>query len=301
MSLVETCGSGALASVISIVKKILNLIQLMGPILAIIGLTIILVKLVSNPDNKKLKNAFKNWLIALLMVFFVPIIVNVVMSFFDDSFSFAACWNYADSYKINGDSSYIDPNGDDSNNSVLGDPDLYDSGDGSSGTSSENPSSNVSKLIFVGDSRTVGMSVAVSSNDVWSAKSSMGLDWMKSTGIPNIEGQISSGSGVIILMGVNDLYQPSNYVSYINSKVDKWTNAGAKVYFVSVMPTAGSYENLNTEIDAFNNNLKTNLSKKVKFIDANSYLKSNGFTTTDGLHYTNDTYKKVYNYIKTNI
>ena len=29
----------------------------------------------------------------------------------------------------------------------------------------------------------------------------MGLDWMKSTGYPNIENQITNGSHVIILMG----------------------------------------------------------------------------------------------------
>ena len=38
-----------------------------------------------------------------------------------------------------------------------------------------------------------------SKNDVWSCKGSMGLDWMKSTGVPNIESSIASGNRVIIV------------------------------------------------------------------------------------------------------
>ena len=53
----------------------------------------------------------------------------------------------------------------------------------------------------------------VGGNDTWSGKVSAGLDWMKSTGVPNVEGSIKNGSAVIILMGVNDLYRPDSYIS----------------------------------------------------------------------------------------
>lgn len=319
LDLVSTCGNRGIATLVYIAKTALTIIQIAGPILAIIGLVLILIKLMSNPENKKLKNAFKNWLIALLMVFFIPIIVNVTMKLLEDSFSIAACWNYAESAKPTGDSNYIPPNNENPQN-VVGNPNDYDTGDEkkddttsssqqSSSSSSSSSSSQTSsqtanssnKLIFVGDSRTVGMKSAVNSNDVWSAKESIGLDWMKSTGIPQIENLISNGSSIIILMGVNDLYKADSYISYINGKAKDWTGKGAKVYFVSVLPTKSSYDSLNSEIDSFNSKMKSNLSSSVKYIDTNSYLKSTGFDSTDGLHYDNATYQKIYNHIKSNL
>ncbi|MCI8460722.1 MAG: hypothetical protein HFE81_04925, partial [Bacilli bacterium] len=47
-------------------------------------------------------------IIALLLVFFIPLIVNSAMVLCDDSFSFAACWNYVEQYEDEGDSSYIE-------------------------------------------------------------------------------------------------------------------------------------------------------------------------------------------------
>ena len=110
--------------------------------------------------------------------------------------------------------------------------------------------------------KEVGMKSAVGDqgkNDVWSCKGSMGLSWMKSTGIPNIENQITNGSCVIILMGVNDLYNANNYISYINSLVGSVTQKGGKLYFVSVNPTNRSADYLNDDIDAFNLKLKNGL------------------------------------------
>ena len=163
-----------------------------------------------------------------------------------------------------------------------------------------NSQSNISNLVFVGDSRTVGMQSAVGSNDTWSGKVSAGLDWMKSSGVSNVEGKIGNGSAVIILMGVNDLYRSDGYISYINEKASTWASKGAYTYFVSVNPTEGSYNHLNSDIYSFNQKLKGGLSN-VTYIDTNSYLKYNGFSTTDGLHYTSDTYNKIYNYIKSHL
>ena len=94
----------------------------------------------------------------------------------------------------------------------------------------------ITKKIFIGDSRTVHMKLAVNSKDIWSCKSAMGLDWMKSTGVPNVENQITTGTAVIILMGVNDLFNADKYITYINQKTSEWRNKGARVYFVSVNP-----------------------------------------------------------------
>ena len=92
------------------------------------------------------------------------------------------------------------------------------------------------KLVFIGDSRTEGLRDAVNDDSVWSCLSSMGYDWMVSTGVPQVEDQIEDNTAVIILMGVNDLYHVNDYISYINAKAAEWGDRGAQTYFVSVGP-----------------------------------------------------------------
>lgn len=98
--IIVTCSDPGLASILSLLKTFLNIIQIIGPIIALISLVIILIKLISNPENQKLKSAFKNWLIALIMLFLVPIIVDASMQLLDDSFSVASCWNYAEQVSL---------------------------------------------------------------------------------------------------------------------------------------------------------------------------------------------------------
>lgn len=157
----------------------------------------------------------------------------------------------------------------------------------------------ITKKIFIGDSRTVHMKLAVNSSDVWSCKSAMGLDWMKSTGVPNVENQITTGTAVIILMGVNDLFNSDKYITYINQKTSEWRNKGARVYFVSVNPiNEKTYKGFkNTRIETFNNKMASNL-VNVKYIDTYNYLMTHACNfTSDGLHYQNSTSKVIYDLI----
>ena len=87
------------------------------------------------------------------------------------------------------------------------------------------------KLVFIGDSRTEGLRDAVNDDSIWSCLSSMGYDWMVSTGVPQVEDQIEDNTAVIILMGVNDLYHVNDYISYINSKAAEWGNRGSADLF----------------------------------------------------------------------
>lgn len=89
------CNDAGLAHILGIMKDVLGLIQMIGPIIAIVGIVLALIKLMINPEEKKYKNLIRNWAIALVMLFILPVIVNVVMGLFDNSFSFSACWNAA--------------------------------------------------------------------------------------------------------------------------------------------------------------------------------------------------------------
>ena len=198
------CSDPGLANILSIIKKFVNMLWVVGPILAIIAAAINGFKLMSNPEEKKYKGLFKNSIMALLILFMLPTIVNVVMGALGDSFEFTACWNTNTNVSVGGQGGYIDDSGGNKSGSMLTDPDEYETGTQSSagsitGTSnnysnnsiSSTTTSGTTNLIFVGDSRTVGMKQAVGGNDTWSCKSSMGLSWMKSTGIPNIENKIT--------------------------------------------------------------------------------------------------------------
>ena len=295
--IIEACSSVGIANIISIVKTVLLLIQIIGPILCIVALALNFTKLMANPDEKKHIAALKNSLIALVILFMVPFLINLTMSLADDSFDLAKCWNSAEDVAIfGGDNKYVETSDKKHQDFVTKPGDYEENGQ------TEVTETPINNIIFVGDSRTVGMKAAVGGeNDSWSCESGMGLSWMRSTGIPNIESSLKSGTALVILMGVNDLYQVNNYISYMNENVSTWTEKGAKVYFVSVNPTNGSYNSRNDDINSFNKKIKANLSASIKYIDSNSYLKSSGFSTTDGLHYTNDTYKKIYKYIKSNL
>ena len=152
------------------------------------------------------------------------------------------------------------------------------------------------KLVFIGDSRTEGLRDAVRDDSVWSCLSSMGYDWMVSTGVPQVEDQIEDNTAVIILMGVNDLYHVNDYISYINSKAAEWGNRGAQTYFVSVGPVQNDPYCTNGEIESFNAAMQANLSGAT-YIDVYSHLVSEGFSTVDGIHYPDSVSIDIYNYI----
>lgn len=158
--------------------------------------------------------------------------------------------------------------------------------------------------IFIGDSRTVGMAQYVNTNQhIWSAKVGAGLSWMKSDGVPAVEGKITSGSNVVILMGVNDCGNTSNekkYASYINEKAKSWVAKGANVYYVSVNPiTRDSVANgsiTNAKIEAWNSAIQADLTDDVTYIDTYTKLKGE-LVATDGLHYTKRGCQLIYNAI----
>lgn len=156
--------------------------------------------------------------------------------------------------------------------------------------------------IFVGDSRIVGMKLAIAPSDtLYIAKESMGYSWLKSAGGPELEKYLAMVPDVKVVMalGVNDLGSISQYIAYYRGLIAKYPRT--HFYLLSVNPvnegiaSAHGYTIRNSQITAFNKKLKAEFAGA--YLDTYSHLKKKGFASSDGLHYTAAVYRNLYNYI----
>ena len=312
-SILETtnCTNYVLGYYLSIVKTILTILQVTAPIVFLLSLAISFFKMIVLGEDKKVTKGIFQKIITVIIFFLLPWIVELVLNLvvIDDvdksvQYTLGNCWQNAESLRDS-----INQEEDKGVNTGTGSSTLLPdtSGIDDFETPAEKPDKKPTKLVFIGDSRTEGMSYVVGSNDVWCYQSGGMYKWFageepsQAQCILTIDNQITKNTGVIILMGVNDLGDVNKYATYINTKAKSWVAKGAVVYFVSVLPTNGKRDSLNSRINSFNKTIQQKLSSNVYYIDANSYLKKNGFNASDGLHYTPSTYKDIYNFIKKNL
>ena len=151
--------------------------------------------------------------------------------------------------------------------------------------------------LFVGDSRTVQMELAVGSTDkAFIAKIGEGYNWFKNTALSEIPTVAGNGTTMIINFGVNDLGNVRKYIDLVNSNIDSWLAQGITVYYSSVTPVGNCSTVTNEQIENFNAKMQEGLDPRVNWIDSYSYLQQVGFSTSDGLHYSKDTYRTLYAY-----
>lgn len=173
-----------------------------------------------------------------------------------------------------------------------------------SSSSNSNKSSTYNKVVLIGDSRFYGQSnyKFENSKTTYIAKSSEGLNFLKNS-TSSIKAKDSSSTAFVINLGINDLYNVNNYISYINSLA---LSLKGDVYYLSVNPVDETKESYygysvkNSSINDFNSKMKKGL-KNVKYLDSYSYLKNKGYNTVDGVHYDKDTYSKIYNFIASKV
>ncbi|MGN0361413.1 MAG: InlB B-repeat-containing protein [Bilifractor sp.] len=195
------------------------------------------------------------------------------------------------------------------------------SNNGSSDNSSSSEESR--RVVFVGDSRTVGMYItltgsaysdtvnATSGNETYIGRVAMGYSWFVSTGMPEASVYLAQGNtDLVILMGCNDMGSPvssaSQYASYVNANVEAWSANNNRVFFDSVNPVGHKNGGSETSVSIysndstcapFNETLKNALSDKVTWIDSYNYLVSGSYATVDGIHYDSTTYHAIHDYI----
>ena len=89
------CSDYALAMSLDTIRKFMNIIQIIVPIILILMAVIGLTQLMTNPERKNgLKNLY-NKIVAAIVVFFIPVIINAVLLIMPSTFSVSACWEQA--------------------------------------------------------------------------------------------------------------------------------------------------------------------------------------------------------------
>ena len=202
LDVLSDCNSTELSLILPIIRRIINLIQLIVPVILILYATIQLAQAVINPDEKNNNKKIFNKILAAVIIFFIPVFIDMVMGLVGENTDFSSCWNSASSNSnINvitdtdttTTTNDVD-NNDDSSGSILGKGSKGSAGSYSENSNSDDESENSSKsgssensessgssgssesssvttnatdinrYIFVGDSRTVGMYIYNSNN-----------------------------------------------------------------------------------------------------------------------------------------
>ena len=133
------CTDKALENILGTASNVISLIQLIVPFILLIMVSIELTKLVMNPEDKKGLKAIKNKFLAAVIVFFIPVFLNVVVNIASESSSkslnFADCIKESKNIKSSGNNEYI-PIDDNKNKSILSSESDYEAGDKNTGSSS---------------------------------------------------------------------------------------------------------------------------------------------------------------------
>lgn len=150
--------------------------------------------------------------------------------------------------------------------------------------------------IYIGDSRTHGMEIYVKRGEGYVvAKDSMGYRWLKDDAMAEVERIRTEHPEVkrwtlAVNLGVNDLHNIGKYISFYKGLEE----VGYRVVVVSVNPTDGRENSLNSDIDRFNDAMKES---GLEYLDLCAHLRKQGFKTVDGLHYNKNTYTEIWNEI----
>lgn len=155
-------------------------------------------------------------------------------------------------------------------------------------------------IIFIGDSRTVGMNNTVNIDSVenqWVvAKVGMGYNWLISDGWVQAQQIMYDNSQIgnwklIFNLGVNDLGNIDKYKDFYLENNDRYD-----ITVVSVNPTVDEYNGVQcSDIEKFNE--KITEIPNIEYIDTYDELVQTGYNAPDGLHYDSKTYNKIYSII----
>lgn len=90
----DFCNSFLLYNTLDIIRTGLKILQIAGPIVAIVSLIISFILLTTNPEEEKYKKRVKNSIIATVILFLLPAIINLIMALpvVEDHTTVGQCW-----------------------------------------------------------------------------------------------------------------------------------------------------------------------------------------------------------------
>lgn len=179
----------------------------------------------------------------------------------------------------------------------------------------DNKTNKYNYIIYVGDSRTVGMcnTVTLKENENCTvAEVGMGYYWLNSESIKNKINSIITNhpnSYIVINMGTNSALTSSEgkeYAKLYNEFATKYPNSKVVAISVTQIDSVKAKENglyygvsiNDNSVSTFNSGLKSNLNPSVSYCDIYSKMENYNYTAIDGVHYNNDTYKFIYDEIQ---
>lgn len=144
LEIINDCSSAELSLITLFIKRGLNIIHIVVPIVLMISLTINFINLMRDPDNKKLLPKVRNSAIAAAVIFFIPTLINIVMANVSDTNDFSACWNERrySNYSV---PNYLEVS-DNKKNGIVQDPSDYQKGSPKP-SPSPSPSSNLDEVV----------------------------------------------------------------------------------------------------------------------------------------------------------
>ena len=183
---------------------------------------------------------------------------------------------------------------------------------------------NYKKVYFVGDSRTAGMERAMRgktpSGIEFVCEPGKGITWFKETGYKELLSKVkheskSTKKAVIINLGANDLNRYTSYPSFLKSVAKELKKYNCKMFYMSVNPVnsamihsyLGRTNRTEAQVDRFNSYIRANLCSGTNnyytYMNTCSYFKKYGWISSrnntgihDGVHYSNETYRRIYDY-----
>ena len=93
MNITSTCGDSILIPFLSILKNLLNIIHIIVPLLLILSVTLTITKLFQDPDDKKAPKKIINSVIAIVIIFFLPVFLDVVVNLTGEDEKLTSCLN----------------------------------------------------------------------------------------------------------------------------------------------------------------------------------------------------------------
>ena len=157
-------------------------------------------------------------------------------------------------------------------------------------------------IAFIGDSRFVGMSISVETDNIFVCEGGAGYYRLTASDFDaKVQDALKKVDTVVFNFGINDLADIDKYVAYVTKMAED--NPNLKIYYMTINPVIDSlaaqynYSVRDADVVAFNDKLRERLPENIILLDSYAYMTSAGFEAFDGIHYGTTTQKNLYEYV----